>query len=57
MIETLSDLEKFPDYFKSLAYSGGTLIYASPWFVSRIYSKDDNMLITDIQNLQDAIKK
>ena len=49
MIETFSDLERFPDYFKNLAYSIGTATYARPWFVSKISSKNGTELVTEIK--------
>ena len=52
-----SDLKRFPGYLQKLADSGGTPTYSRPCCVSKISSKGDSELITDIKNLKDAMKK
>ena len=52
-----SDLKRFPGYLKKLAESGGTPTYSRPCCISEISSKGDSELITDINNLKDAMKK
>ncbi len=51
------DLEKFPNYMKKIADSGGTPTYSRPCCVSEITSKHNNDLSNDITNLLSASKK
>ena len=51
------DLEKFPNYMKKIADSGGTPTYSRPCCVSEITSKHNNDLSNDINNLLSASKK
>ena len=51
------DLEKFPNYMKKIADSGGTPTYSRPCGVSEISSKKNNDLSNDIKNLLNASKK
>ena len=51
------DLEKFPNYMKKIADSGGTPTYSRPCCVSEISSKKNNDLCNDIKNLLSASKK
>ena len=51
------DLEKFPNYMKKIAVSGGTPTYSRPCCVSEISSKKNNDLSNDIKNLLNASKK
>ena len=48
------DLEKFPNYMKKIAASGGTPTYSRPCCVSEIIPKDSNDLLNDIDNLKNS---
>ena len=50
-------LEKFPNYMKKIAESGGTPSYSRPCCVSEITSKYNNDLSNDINNLLNSSKK
>ncbi len=54
---TPKDLEKFPNYMKKIAESGGTPAYSRPCCISEISSKENNDLSNDIKNLLTASKK
>ena len=51
------DLEKFPNYMKKIADSGGTPTYSRPCCVAEISSKKNNDLTNDIKNILSASKK
>ena len=51
------DLEKFPNYMKKIAASGGTPTYSRPCCVSEIIPKDSNDLLNDIDNLKNSSQK
>ena len=51
------DLEKFPNYMKKIAESGGTPTYSRPCCVSEIIPKDSDDLLNDIDNLKNSSQK
>tara|TARA_B100001057_G_C22846635_1_gene949316 strand:- start:515 stop:1645 length:1131 start_codon:yes stop_codon:yes gene_type:complete len=52
-----ADLDDYPDYKNKIAKSGGTPTYTRPCCTSELKSINENLLIDDIENLLNSMKK
>ena len=52
-----ADLDDYPDYKNKIAKSGGTPTYTRPCCTSELKSINENLLINDIENLLNSMKK
>ena len=52
-----ADLDDYPDYTNKIAKSGGTPTYTRPCCTSELKSINENLLIDDIENLLNSMKK
>ena len=52
-----ADLDDYPDYKNKIAKSGGTPTYTRPCCTSELKSINANLLINDIENLLNSMKK